>query len=95
MQVLRRRLFEDIDEARAAEVVDAYRELWTGQQDALADEASRPETVDQFRASYPLHPHVMETLTGKTATLSNFQRVRGMLRLLARTVAHLWQQRPR
>ena len=54
-------------------------------------DAARPETVDQFRASYPLHPHVLDTLTGKTATLANFQRVRGMLRLLARTVAHLWR----
>ena len=94
VQVLRRRLFEYIDDTRAAEVVDAYRELWTGHQDTFAGDAARPETVDQFRASYPLHPHVLETLTGKTATLANFQRVRGMLRLLARTVAHLWRQRP-
>ena len=94
VQVLRRRLFEHIDDTRAAEVVDAYRALWTRHQDALAADASRPETAEQFRASYPLHPHVLETLTGKTATLANFQRVRGMLRLLARTVAHLWRQRP-
>ena len=94
VQVLRRRLFEYIDDARAVEVVDAYRELWTSHQDALPDDAARSQTVDHFRASYPLHPHVLETLTGKTATLSNFQRVRGMLRLLARTVAHLWHQRP-
>ena len=38
--------------------------------------------------------YVLETLTGKTATLANFQRVRGMLRLLACTIAHLWRQRP-
>ena len=94
VQVLRRRLFEHIDGARATEVVDAYRTLWSAHQDALAGDASRPETVDQFRASYPLHPHVLQTLTGKTATLANFQRVRGMLRLLARTVAHLWRQHP-
>ena len=29
VQVLRRRLFEEIDEAKAAAVVDAYRSLWT------------------------------------------------------------------
>ena len=28
------------------------------------------------------------------ATLNNFQRVRGMLRLLARTISHLWEERP-
>ena len=41
-----------------------------------------------------MHPEVLATLTGKTATLGNFQRVRGMLRLLARTLAHLWKEQP-
>ena len=31
----------------------------------------------------------------KTATLENFQRVRGMLRLLAQTVGQLWREQPR
>ena len=94
VQVIRRRLFESIDDVQAAKVVDAYRGLWKTHSESLDDTAAKPETVDRFRASYPLHPDVLQTLTGKTATLSNFQRVRGMLRLLARTVARLWQRRP-
>ena len=94
IQVLRRRLFEEIDEAKAPAVVDAYRSLWTAHGESLSAEAARPETAEAFLASYPLHPEVLETLTGKTATLANFQRVRGMLRLLARTVSHLWEHRP-
>ena len=94
VQVLRRRLFEFIDEEKAAPVIEAYRALWSAGGDALPPEASRPETVETFRSSYPLHPEVLATLTGKTATLGNFQRVRGMLRLLARTLAHLWKERP-
>ena len=94
VQVLRRRLFEEIDQAKARTVVDAYRSLWTAHGESLSAEAARPETAEAFLASYPLHPEVLETLTGKTATLANFQRVRGMLRLLARTVSHLWEHRP-
>ena len=94
VQVLRRRLFESIDETKAAPAVEAYRELWAAHRDSLAGDAARSETVETFRASYPLHPEVLETLTGKTATLGNFQRVRGMLRLLARTIAHLWEEQP-
>ena len=94
VQVLRRRLFESIDEAAIPAVADAYRALWGANRESLADDAARPGTVETFRSSYPLHPEVLETLTGKTATLGNFQRVRGMLRLLARTIAHLWEERP-
>ena len=94
VQVLLRRLFESIDGARIAPAVEAYRELWAANGDSLATAAARSETVEAFRSSYPLHPEVLETLTGKTATLGNFQRVRGMLRLLARTIAHLWEEKP-
>ncbi len=94
VQVLRRRLFDSIDEAAVAPVVEAYRELWAASGDSLAGDAGRSETAETFRASYPFHPEVLETLIGKTATLGNFQRVRGMLRLLARTIAHLWEERP-
>ena len=94
VQVLRRRLFEWIDEAAVPAVVDAYRAAWAAGGETVAAEAARPETAGLFRASWPLHPHVLQTLTGKTATLANFQRVRGMLRLLARTVAGLWRSRP-
>ena len=94
VEILRRRLFARIDGARATEVVRAYGELWHRHAGALAPEAARTDTLDGFAASYPLHPDVLDTLTSKTATLANFQRVRGMLRILGRTVAHLWQQRP-
>ena len=94
VQVLRRRLFESIDDASAATTIESYRELWGANRDSLASDAARAETADIFRSSYPLHPEVLETLTGKMATLNNFQRVRGMLRLLARTISHLWEERP-
>jgi Protein of unknown function (DUF499) len=94
VQVLRRRLFTKVDDTKAAAVIDAYRGQWAANKNALPAFASYPETVDAFRRCYPLHPEVLETLTSKTATLQNFQRVRGMLRLLARTVSSVWQKKP-
>lgn len=93
-RVLRRRLFEDISHTQAQQAIEAYRALWSRHGDALSGTAQKPETLAAFRSSYPLHPEVLETFTGKTATLSNFQRVRGMLRLLAQTVAHMWKEKP-
>jgi hypothetical protein len=94
VQVLRRRLFERVDDAAAEHVIEEYRALWHGQRDALASEATKAETLTGFRDSFPLHPDVLETFTGKTATLANFQRVRGMLRILGRTVSRLWELKP-
>ena len=93
-KVLRRRLFEAVDDARAEEVIQAYRERWDLHEETLPPDVCRPVTIEDFRASYPFHPAVLETLTKKTATLQSFQRVRGMLRLLGKTVAHLWETRP-
>lgn len=94
VKVLRRRLFESIDETQVDPILEAYRQRWVAGGESLSDDAAHSRTIETFRTSYPLHPEVIETLTGKTSTYSNFQRVRGMLRLLARTVAHLWDEKP-
>jgi len=93
-RVIRRRLFGSVDDSRAVEVINAYRELWTTHRDILSEEARRSTTSAEFAETYPFHPDVLDTLTGKTATLGGFQRVRGMLRILAKTVATVWANRP-
>ena len=92
--VLRVRLFERVDRNAAAEVVEAYARLWGGNRDTLPAESTSPELKEQFLRTYPLHPKLLELLTEKTASLSTFQRTRGMLRLLARTVHLLWRNQP-
>ena len=93
-KVLRRRLFTKIDEAGASETVDEYAKLWNANRDLLPPESGVSDRVEAFRDSFPFHPGLMDTLTDKLATLENFQRVRGMLRLLTRTVGHLWDTKP-
>ncbi len=93
-QVIRRRLFKSIDDAAAAPIVDAYRDLWNTHREILPPERTDENRIERFRLGYPLHPELMATLTNKMATYGNFQRVRGMLRLLARSVELVWKTRP-
>ena len=93
-QVLRRRLFSRIDDAGAAEVISAYRDLWTHNSDKLPPQRIDEDRVSEFSNGFPLHPELMSALTDKLSTLGNFQRVRGMLRLLTQTVAKLWEDHP-
>jgi hypothetical protein len=92
--VLRARLFESVDLGTAREVLTAYAEVWKTNRDVLPADAASPELRDLFDRSYPLHPKLLEMLTEKTASLSTFQRTRGMLRLLARTIFQLWRTQP-
>ena len=92
VKVLRRRLFERVNDAKAASVIEAYQALWSASKESLDPDATHPETIETFRSSYPMHPEVLDVLTAKTATLSNFQRVRGMLRILTRTIQQMWKE---
>jgi predicted AAA+ superfamily ATPase len=92
--VLRVRLFDKVDRPAGAGVIDAYGHLWANNKEGLPAEAVSPELKEQFARTYPLHPKLLEMLTEKTASLSTFQRTRGMLRLLARTVHLLWRNQP-
>ncbi len=92
--VLRRRLFAHIDEAGAAEAVEAYSALWKQHAGDLPTTRLNANPTEEFRRSYPLHPELLSVLTDKLATLENFQRVRGMLRLLTQAVAKLWSEQP-
>ncbi len=92
--VLRRRLFDDVDMTAAVTVCDGYAQTWNNNRASLPHSAFTPEMKDQFRRGYPLHPETLSVLTDKIASLSTFQRTRGMLRLLARTVHLLWKDRP-
>jgi len=91
--VLKRRLFERVDIPQT--VVDEYCGLWTQYRDRIDAGHQGAEARTALADSYPFHPDLLDTLTGKTATLSDFQRVRGMLRILAKTVASVWANRPK
>lgn len=95
VKVLRRRLFAWIDDDRAQAIIAAYRQVWDQHHEGIRYSGDAAARFEAFQQGFPLHPELIETLRDKTATLSNFQRVRGMLRLLARTVAQLWEQQPR
>lgn len=93
-EVLKRRLFDEVDSTAAAKVVAEYARVWAQNQGDLPPNTGTIETKELFLRGYPLHPEALNLLTEKLASLNNFHRTRGMLRLLARTVHQLWKTRP-
>jgi len=94
VDVLRRRLFESVDAQGATDVVAAYADVWNRNRDHIHPDALTPELREQFEKGYPLHPELLNVMVEKMSSLSTFQRTRGMLRILARTVHLLWKQQP-
>ena len=93
-KVIQRRLFSKIQEDKIDGVIQEYKRVWENNKDQLPTGFSISEYANEFKQSYPFHPALFGTLTEKLSSLDKFQRTRGMLRLLARTVHQLWEDRP-
>jgi hypothetical protein len=93
-EVVRRRLFEKLgDPTTHALVADAYMKLYTSHKNEVPQEASKAGYRDRLMAAYPFHPSLIDTFYLRWGSHNDFQRTRGVLRLLASIVGDLWKQR--
>jgi hypothetical protein len=96
-RIVNHRLFRRVDPRVAEEIAAAYTGYLgrLAEQDAeIPQRVTRAEYASAIVQDYPFHPEFLAALTLKTATIPNFQRTRGALRLLARVVRALWDRRP-
>jgi len=90
-EIVRRRLFTELKDEKARDVVcRAFAELYIEEQ-SYPSEAREGRYLDRLKKAYPIHPEVFDRLYEDWATLENFQRTRGVLRLMAMIVHHLWK----
>jgi outer membrane protein TolC len=93
-EVVRRRLFEKLGEPAAhAQVADVFLKLYQAHKNEVPQEASKAAYRDRILSAYPFHPSLIDTLYLRWGSHNDFQRTRGVLRLLASLVGDLWQQR--
>lgn len=91
-EIVRRRLFADISDAKAVDAVcRAFADHYVTHASDLPGETQQSEYLDRMRKAYPVHPEVFERLYRDWSALPNFQRTRGVLKLLARVIHRLWQ----
>ncbi|GMU52612.1 MAG: hypothetical protein AMXMBFR33_17580 [Candidatus Xenobia bacterium] len=96
--VLRARLFEKVDAAAAPDIATAfqgwYKTLFE-RNEPIPEEFTRSSYQEAMVSSYPFHPHLLNVLENKLSTLSQFQRTRGALRLLALILRQLSKTKPK
>lgn len=93
-QVLQHRLFREVPEVAAEEAGEAYFQFYDREDRQYPQEATDASYVDVLAREYPFHPSLIDALTDKIDTIPRFQRTRDALRLLARAVYYLWNNRP-
>lgn len=91
-EIVRRRLFTRIEDRVAADAVcKAFIDAWHEHKDSLPGETQELRYHERLKAAYPIHPEVFERLYSDWSSLPNFQRTRGVLKLMARVIHRLWQ----
>jgi len=89
-EIVRRRLFTPVsDENSRNEVCRAFADMYAGA-NGYPSETKESVYFDRLKAAYPIHPEVFDRLYEDWATLENFQRTRGVLRLMAMVLHRLW-----
>lgn len=93
-EVIRHRLFEGIGEQSVTEgVLSSYADLYQNLWDELPSRCVKSEYFEMMKRAYPFHPELINIFKNKWASNPQFQRTRGVLRLLASVVSDLWKRR--
>jgi len=91
-EIVRRRLFSDINNRLAAEeVCRAYADFYTGNSGDFPPETQDSHYFERLKHAYPIHPEVFDRLYEDWSSLENFQRTRGVLKLMAKVIHRLWK----
>jgi hypothetical protein len=96
-RVIVRRLFRSVDptvaESVSARYFDLYQRVsrdWPGH---LPAHATTADYAKRIRECYPFHPRLLDTATDRLGALQEFNKSRGTLRLFARILRTVWENR--
>ena len=89
--IVKQRIFKSIDDKAADIAAKDYLSVYKSSRLNLPDGCKDANHAQVLKSSYPFSPELFDLLTKKIASIPNFQRTRGALRLLAMVVRHLWQ----
>ena len=94
--IVRRRLFSRITDDQAAYAVcRKFADYYTANGNDFPQETQESRYFDRLLQAYPIHPEVFDRLYEDWSSLDNFQRTRGVLKLMAKVIHRLWTDNDR
>ena len=92
-EVVRRRLFgSDIDEVERDRTCEAYSKMYQNARREYPDDVSDQNYLQRMQECYPVHPEIFDRLYHDWSAIPEFQRTRGVLRIMASCVSRLYQK---
>ncbi|MEW6081862.1 MAG: DUF499 domain-containing protein [Bacillota bacterium] len=96
-EVVRARLFESIAPENEPDypkkVAQVYQGMYAAHSGEVPSEAAKNVYREYIERAYPFHPLLIDALYTRWGSHPDFQRTRGVLRLLASIVGDLWKHR--
>lgn len=91
-EIVRRRLFTSINDKLVAEsVCRSFADFYTANGTDFPHETQESRYFERLMHAYPIHPEVFDRLYEDWSSLDNFQRTRGVLKLMAKVIHRLWK----
>ena len=95
-EIVRRRLFSPVKDKTAHDAVcRAFTQLYDENPAEFPVECREASYLDRLRRAYPIHPELFDRLYDDWSPLDNFQKTRGVLRLMAAVIHYLWENEDR
>ena len=92
-EVVRRRLFgDDLDIAERDRTCDAFAQMYARSRKEFPQQMSEARYADRLKQCYPIHPEIFDRLYEDWSATPQFQRTRGVLRLMAIAVSALYRR---
>ena len=91
--IVKQRLFTSVSAEAAEKAASEYFNTCRASKVNLPDACKDARYSQAIASSYPFHPELFTLLTKKIASIPEFQKTRGALRLLAQVVRHLWRNK--
>lgn len=91
-EIVRRRLFSNISDKLAMEsVCRNFADYYIANREDFPQETQDSKYLERLIHAYPIHPEVFDRLYEDWSSLDNFQRTRGVLKLMAKVIHRLWK----
>lgn len=91
-EVVRRRLFgNEINETERDRTCDAFVAMYNRNRRVFPEGVHEQRYLERMKECYPIHPEIFERLHSDWSTIHEFQRTRGVLRLMANCISRLYR----